>query len=377
MINKTISVCEQSNIETWAVAGPSILKYINSNEYEVVVPDNQIEIFRAVTPNKISVVPESVYIGERNLTWVQSLIPPTYERRAGWYLQQFIKIEACRASKSDEMVLIWDAETVPLKSLEFEDSDGRLLYYRGNHKPIIHEPYFDLILKLLGLNRLREVSFISQSFPTRVAWVKAMCSEIEVKYQVESWIDAVLANVDHTAGLSGFSEYETLGTYISHHYADEYKFSDCNYFRNGTQLIGSPDLLMSNKQWSNLKSCIDYIAFENYQTEKIRGISIGSGNAQAVVTPQGNAVINVDLQKYDEVDLIVNIEKAWPFPNSFFEQVIANNILEHVNDILPVISEIDRCLAVGGLLKIEVPFIGSYNHGTDVTHKRGLTYDSF
>jgi SAM-dependent methyltransferase len=303
-------------------------------------------------------------------------MPPVYERRAGWYLQQFIKIEACRAAKPHETVLIWDADTVPLQHLEFEDSEGRLIYYKGNDKPIIHPPYFDLIQKLLGLHRLRDISFISQSFPTRASWVHAMCFEIESKYSVDSWIDAVVANIDHNAGISGFSEYETLGTYISHHHAESYKFSDRNFFRNGTALIGSPASI-HEPRWVGLKNCIDYIAFENYQTEKIRGISIGSGNAKAVLTPQGNAVINVDLEKYEEVDMIVDVEKTWPFPDAFFEQVIANNILEHVNDILQVMSEADRCLAVGGLLKIEVPFIGSYNHGTDVTHKRGLTYSAF
>jgi hypothetical protein len=376
MINKTISVCEQRNIETWSIAAPRILNYINSIEYEVIVPDAQVEIFKDVTPSQIRVKPESAYIGKRNLAWLQSLMPQDFIRRAGWYLQQFIKIEACRAAKPYETILIWDADTIPLQKLVFEDEAGRLIYYKGNHRPLIHKPYFDLIQKLLGMHRIHEISFISQSFPTRAVWAQEMCSTIEAKFFKESWIDAVVENIDHASGISGFSEYETLGTYISNNHMGEYTLSNRNFFRDGTSLIESPRLL-DDPKWSLLKNSIDYIAFEVHQTEKIKGISIGSGNAQDSVTPQGNLVLNVDLEKYAEVDLVMDVEKPWPFPDAFFEQVIANNILEHVNDIMYVMSEIDRCLEIGGLLKIEVPFISSYNHGTDVTHKRGLTYSSF
>ena len=376
MINKTISVCEISNIKTWSVAAPNILKYIPSLKYELIVPDDQVEIFEAATPSGMQVIPESIYIGSRNLAWLQSQMPAVFERRAGWYLQQFIKIEACRAAKPHETVLIWDADTIPLQMMEFEDAEGRLIYYKGNHRPLIHDPYFALIKTLLGLERQKDVSFISQSFPTRVAWVQSMCDSIETRHSANSWIDVVVENIDHTTGISGFSEYETLGTYISNFHADEYKFSNRNFFRRGTSLIGSASLI-NDPHWSELRNSVDYIAFENYETKKIRGISIGSGNAKAEVTAQGNDVLNVDLEKYEEVDLIVDVEKPWPFPSLFFEHIIANNILEHVDDVMYVVSEVDRCLAPGGLLKIEVPFIGSYNHGTDITHKRGLTYSAF
>jgi len=376
MINKTICVCEQSNIEVWSIAARNILKYIDSIKYELIVPDAEVKIFESVTPSEIQITPESSYIGVRNLAWVQARMPSAYERRAGWYLQQFIKIEACRAAQSYETILIWDADTVPLVPLEFEDADGRLIYYKGNHNPLIHTPYFDLIKKLIELERRSEVSFISQSFPTRAGWVQSMCGSIEAKHSVDSWIDAVVENIDHSSGICGFSEYETLGTYISNNHQGEYKFSERNFFRRGTALMGSASMV-NDPQWSSINNCIDYIAFEKYETEKIRGISIGSGNAANEVTSQGNVVLNVDLEKYKEVDLIVDVEKKWPFPDLFFEQVIANNILEHVDDVMNVMSEVNRCLQVGGLLKIEVPFIGSYNHGTDVTHKRGLTFSAF
>jgi SAM-dependent methyltransferase len=329
-----------------------------------------------VTPEKISVVPESRYIGKRNLDWVKSQLPSNYSQRAGWYLQQFIKIESCRQCSSSDICLIWDADTIPLNELNFIDENGLLIYYKGADRPLIHEPYFGLINKVLNLSRIVDGSFISQSFPVRSSWVQSMCSEIETKFDKNSWIDVILGNIDHSKGISGFSEYETLGTYISNHYPNAYKFSEKNFYRHGTALMNDAKNL-DQEYWRDLKNSVDYIAFEEYESSHVKGLNIGCGNSRIEKTFKGNLFLNVDLEKYAEVDLIVDVTKQWPFPNSSFEHIVANNILEHVDDIMYVMSEIDRCLEPGGIIKIEVPFIGSYNHGTDITHKRGLTFNSF
>ncbi|MGA0807258.1 MAG: methyltransferase domain-containing protein, partial [Pseudohongiellaceae bacterium] len=73
----------------------------------------------------------------------------------------------------------------------------------------------------------------------------------------------------------------------------------------------------------------------------------------------------------------LNLNQPLPFVDGTFSHIVAHNVLEHVDDLIFSITELDRVLARGGVLQIEVPHIGSYNHGTDVTHKRGLTFDSF
>lgn len=376
MISKLISVCAEKDLQTWKNAAPYILKNIKSEAYELIVPDLQVTAFTLVTPEKISVVPESKYIGEKNLNWIKQSIPSNYSQRAGWYLQQFIKIEACRQSFADDICLIWDADTIPINEINFIDENGLLIYYKGTDRPLIHQPYFDLISKILYLNRIVDASFISQSFPVRSNWVQSMCVEIEANFQKNSWIDVILENIDHSKGISGFSEYETLGTFISNRYPGEIKFSDRNFYRHGTALMGN-SINLDQAHWNSLNNNIDYIAFEEYETTRIKGLNIGCGNSRIESTFKGSHFLNVDLEKYAEVDLIVDVSKPWPFPENLFEHIVANNILEHVDDVMYVMSEIDRCLESGGILQIEVPFIGSYNHGTDITHKRGLTFNSF
>jgi SAM-dependent methyltransferase len=119
------------------------------------------------------------------------------------------------------------------------------------------------------------------------------------------------------------------------------------------------------------------IEINSIKTEHYRGLHIGCANTRIETTFLGNPMLNSDIEMFAETDMLLDVTKPWPFPNAQFEQVVANNIFEHISDLIGVAYEMDRCLQPGGLLNIEVPFIGSYNHGTDVTHKRGLTFDSF
>jgi SAM-dependent methyltransferase len=376
MINKVVSVCCIKDLKTWKVTSRNVMQYIDALEYFVIVPDAEVEEFVRASPDKYKVVPESSIIGEYNLNYIKSKMPNNISFRAGWYLQQFIKIEFFR-NLNNENCLIWDADTVPIKQIQFIDSNNKFLFYKGVDRPKFHQPYFDLIKELLGMERIYEESFISQCFPLNSSWIKDFCETLEARSNEKNWIDAVMNNVDHSRGISGFSEYESLGVFISNKYNNFFAFKKDGYFtRNGTALVGFPDDLYKN-DWSYLCDHYDFIGFEEYEKIKIKGINIGCGNDRKVETFKGNIFLNVDLEKYEAVDMIMDVEGKWPFPNNYFEQVVANNIIEHVDDVLKIFSEIDRCLEIGGLINLEVPFIGSYNHGTDVTHKRGLTFQSF
>lgn len=376
MLNKTISVCCAKDIHAWTAAAARLPECVAALKYEVVVPDTEVALFQGLTPPVFSVMPESYYLGGRSLSWLKARMPATLQQRAGWYLQQFIKIEACRQAGPDVNCLIWDADTVPLRSLCFEDPRGRLIYYKGNHRPLFHSPYFDLIRTVLGLERGGDHSFIAQCFPLRTPWVEHMCQTLEQRYSAASWIDVIVDHIDHSKGGCGFSEYETLGTFFTHHYAKEIVFTDRQFLRHGSLLLGSPDQLVA-PAWSGLAQAVDYVAFEAYETGRYRGLHIGCGNTRIEATFRGNPMLNTDISKFNETDLLLDVTHPLPFPDHQFEHIVANNVLEHVDDMIAVVTELDRCLQPGGVLQIEVPFLGSYNHGTDVTHKRGLTFDAF
>lgn len=257
-ISEVICVCSWGDAPTWEKAAGRIVRNISARHYKLLVPDSELDRFRAITPSAIQVLPESLYLGDI-ASRLNSAIPPERMARRGWYLQQFIKIAAARAADPDDVVLIWDADTVPLKPLRFIDEAGRVLYYRGSEH---HLPYFTLIRDLLGLERKVDFSFIAQCFPLRVRWLHELCGELEQRYN-STWYEAIISRIDFSQD-SGFSEYETMGTYIAHHHPQEIAFSSASWWRFGNRLVGDITLLTDRKAKA-LSRKFDFLSFEKWE----------------------------------------------------------------------------------------------------------------
>jgi Family of unknown function (DUF6492) len=261
---RVISVCSAKDLQAWSVACQKILDHIQARQYLIIVPDAEVGLFRVVTPLPYLVVPESIYVGNLK-DQLKKLLPPENHDRIGWYLQQFIKIAAAKEIESDmnpsELVLIWDADTVPLKDLNFMDSEGRVLYYQGSE---FHQPYFAFIEKAFGFSRAHNFSFIAQCFPAKIAWVNEFCNALESFER--NWIEAIVEKLDSTQR-AGFSEYESLGAYIWNKYPQEVALNPGRWERNGRSLVGRPDKL-SAMQWLGLSQLFDYISFEAWDVSK-------------------------------------------------------------------------------------------------------------
>lgn len=88
--------------------------------------------------------------------------------------------------------------------------------------------------------------------------------------------------------------------------------------------------------------------------------------------------INLDWIKQKGVDVVHNIEKTpWPFKKNEFDEVYAYNILEHVDNFMPIMEEIHRILKPNGLLIVSGPYYMHKDTFTDPTHRRGFTTKSF
>lgn len=85
---------------------------------------------------------------------------------------------------------------------------------------------------------------------------------------------------------------------------------------------------------------------------------------------------NVDLSgKCDEtVDLSTY---PWPWEDGQFEQIVANDILEHMPMCLPFIDECWRVLTSGGRLVVRTPKGDSPYLWIDPTHIRGYEPETF
>ena len=86
--------------------------------------------------------------------------------------------------------------------------------------------------------------------------------------------------------------------------------------------------------------------------------------------------VNLDLLQRDGVDLIHDLNKTpYPFEDNQFDEIIANNILEHVYDVVKTLEEIYRISKPGAIIKATVPY-GS-NWVAHIDHKRGFNYTTF
>jgi hypothetical protein len=94
--------------------------------------------------------------------------------------------------------------------------------------------------------------------------------------------------------------------------------------------------------------------------------------------------INLDMYNLPGVDVVFDLNRITiygerlPFPLQHFLRVEAEDVLEHVGNVISVVQEIGRILEVGGTLWIRGPD-GRYPEVVwgDLTHKRAFAKRSF
>jgi len=253
-VDTLFSVCEKKDLLTWQITSRYVTNYIDSKKYVVIVPDSQVEEFRVCTPEKFDVVSEDLYLDNISARLKQHIQPTGSSYN--WYLQQFIKLAALYDVQDNELNLIWDADTIPLKEINF--SNGKSVnFYTGSEN---HKPYFETTRRLLGYGKIAEFSWIAQCFPCRGYWIKDFISYIENKHS-KNWVDSLIEAIDFPT-FSSFSEYETLGTFIIRNYPEEITILNKDWLRYGNGILGSPKNIGYFRRV--LEPKYDYIAFENW-----------------------------------------------------------------------------------------------------------------
>ena len=88
--------------------------------------------------------------------------------------------------------------------------------------------------------------------------------------------------------------------------------------------------------------------------------------------------INLDFVKLPGVDVVHNLNKfPYPFKNNQFDEIFADNVLEHLDDLIRVMEEIHRISKKNAKIKIIVPYYNHHFAYQDPTHKHFFTLDSF
>lgn len=76
--------------------------------------------------------------------------------------------------------------------------------------------------------------------------------------------------------------------------------------------------------------------------------------------------INVDV--CEPADAIVNLEHTWPWADSSVDEIVANDIFEHLPSKIHTMNEAHRVLKPGGILSLIVPTTDGRGAFQDPTH---------
>lgn len=183
-------------------------------------------------------------------------------KRSGWYIQQFLKMQYCKLCK-DKYYLIWDCDTIPIKKVNMFSNDRKPYF---DVKEEYNKPYFITMEKLLPeLGKKYNYSFISEHMLIRTKIMKKLINRIDNNINIcgDKWYEKIInsINIDDLPK-SGFSEFETYGTFVNVHYNDSYKIRKWKSLRDGKYYYNPK--FFSFKDGQNISDKFDAISFEKW-----------------------------------------------------------------------------------------------------------------
>jgi len=87
--------------------------------------------------------------------------------------------------------------------------------------------------------------------------------------------------------------------------------------------------------------------------------------------------VNCDISKNVNPDRVVDLEKELPFEDNSVNKVLANHVLEHVQNFVPLMHELRRICKKDAKIIIRTPFYSSWGQFNDPTHVRFFTPITF
>ena len=88
--------------------------------------------------------------------------------------------------------------------------------------------------------------------------------------------------------------------------------------------------------------------------------------------------IGIDISPDSDADMVHDLNRfPYPFYDEEFEYVQADNVVEHLDDVIKVLEELHRITKNGAAIKIIVPFFRSHYAFIDPTHRHFFTVRSF
>jgi SAM-dependent methyltransferase len=91
-----------------------------------------------------------------------------------------------------------------------------------------------------------------------------------------------------------------------------------------------------------------------------------------------DGAVNVDVTAATAPDVVHDLNvRPWPWPADSFDEILARDVIEHLDDIVATMEEIHRVARDGAVVRIAVPHFSCANAFRDVTHRHYFSWYSF
>lgn len=216
---------------------PNRIIIISSNEVETKVKGIDGVFFL----DENEVIPDLTFEIVKNIIIKRGGNP----KRAGWYFQQFLKMGYSFISETD-YYLAWDADTVPLKQIDFFDENNKPFFSIKNE---YNQPYFRTINRILQIDKQIRGSFIAEHMMFNCSYMNSLIKRIDENKDYSGiWFEKIMYAIDiEDLSNSGFSEFETYGSFIEVFFKGSYTLRKLDTLRLAKLLFSViPDEDVSN-----------------------------------------------------------------------------------------------------------------------------------
>jgi uncharacterized protein DUF6492 len=252
-----VTTCRSADSGILQVTLDGLRRFVPFRKAHVITACKNMRKFRRALGPDVELIDENAFIPEMTLSRLKKLSLPGFPQGAGWHFQQLLKLAFSFHEPDDDYFLIWDADTVPLRPLQFFDESGRMLFTTAEEE---HAPYFDTYRKLLREEPHRGFSFISQHMIVQKSIAREMLGKIETNFSgQDSWAWKIMRNLEGTS-TTLFSEYEMLGHFVKNHYPSRAAFRKLSWLREGALRTSR---IPSKKELDQLAQTYDFAAFES------------------------------------------------------------------------------------------------------------------
>ena len=233
-------------------------KCLNFDRMVIIAPNTSNFLTQNITS---IIIDEDYLVPKENLIKLFNIRRINKTDRIGWYEQQFLKMSYSRICKND-YYLLWDADTIPIKKVNMFINGYPIFDIKSEH----HQPYFNTIKLLLPNLRFSKFSYISEHMIIKTEFMKNLLEQIEKNTIIKgtNFWDKILMSIDKKDIIqSGFSEFETYGSFVDTYYPNYYKYREWSSKREMVKFFGKIDNLCQNDfDW--LSKDFNSISFEKW-----------------------------------------------------------------------------------------------------------------